>query len=67
MQMMVGEDKFALGKMKLCVQVNRQPGENVLSGYQWRLCAGKGMTRVHGESRTDECRRAKSPKGVAAF
>ena len=65
MQMMIGEDDHTFCKMKLWVQVNRQPGENVLSGCQRRVYAGevlmgcmprggKGMTRVHGESRTEK-------------
>lgn len=73
MQMMIGEDDGAVGEMKLCVQVNRQPGENVLSGYQWRLCAGevlkgrmpwsgKGRTRVHGEKRTQSAARQNLPR-----
>lgn len=64
-QMMIGENDRTFGKMKSCVQVNRQPGENVLSGCQRRLYAGevlmgrmprggKGMTSVHGESRTEK-------------
>ena len=77
-QMMIGENNRTFGKMKLCVQVNRQPGENVVSGCQRRVYAGevlkgrmpwggKGMTRLHGESRTGKRCRGKSACSVAAI
>ena len=77
-QMMIGENNRTFGKMKLCVQVNRQPGENVLSGCQRRVYAGevlmgrmprggKGMTRVHVKSRTGKRCRGKSACSVAAI